>query len=135
MEYTFFTVTCGWLLKEPLGFLWADNRHLSAEAIQGATLTLQSVDDIHGGDGLSLGMLGVGHGITDDVLQEHLEHTAGLFVDQTGDTLHAATTSQTTDGGLGDSLDVITEHLAMALGASFPEPLSSLASATHFAVL
>ena len=71
-------------------------------------------------------MLGVGDGITDHVLQEHLEDTAGLLVDQTGDALHAATASQTADSGLGDSLDVITENLAMTLGASFSESFSSL---------
>ncbi|KFK24315.1 hypothetical protein AALP_AAs45058U000100, partial [Arabis alpina] len=46
-----------------------------------------------------------GDGVTDDVLKEHLEHTTGLLVDETGDTLDSTTASQTTDGGLGDSLD------------------------------
>ena len=92
---------------------------LSTESVQGSALSFQSVDDVHGGHSLSLGVLGVGDGVTDHVLQEHLEDTAGLLVDQTGDTLHAATASQTADSGLGDSLDVITENLAMTLGASF----------------
>ena len=79
-------------------------RGLTSETVQGAALTLESVDDVHGGDGLTLGVLGVGDSVTDDVLKEHLEHTAGLLVDQTGDTLDSATASQTTDGGLGDAL-------------------------------
>ena len=45
---------------------------LTAESVEGTALTLQSVDDIHGGDGLSLGVLGVGDSITDHVLQEDL---------------------------------------------------------------
>ncbi|KAG7261802.1 hypothetical protein CRUP_037408, partial [Coryphaenoides rupestris] len=57
-------------------------------------------------------------GIADHVLQEHLEDTAGLLVDQTGDTLHSAATSQAADGGLGDALDVVTENLtAMRFGS------------------
>ena len=92
-------------------------------------MTFQSVDDIHGGDGLSLGMLGVGDGISDDVLEEDLEDTTGLFVDEARDTLDTTTTCQTADGRLGDTLDVITQHLPVTLGASLSEPLSSFASA------
>ena len=56
--------------------------YLTAEAVQGAALALERVDDIHGGDGLAARVLGVGHGIADDVLKEDLEDTAGLLVDQ-----------------------------------------------------
>ena len=50
-------------------------------------MSLECVDDIHGGDSFSLGVFAVRYGITDDILQEHLEDTAGLLVDQTGDSL------------------------------------------------
>ncbi len=92
---------------------------LSSKAVQSASLSFQRVHDVHGGDGLSLGVLGVSNGITDDVLQKHLQHTAGLLVDQTGDTLHSAAASETTDGGLGDALDVIPQDFTMTLSASF----------------
>lgn len=73
-------------------------------------------------------MLSVSNGITDDlcgpavstgeyapqrdtksksttyVLEEDLEDTTRLLVDEAGDTFHTATTRETTDGGLGDSL-------------------------------
>ena len=46
-------------------------------------MSLQSVDDVHGGDGLALGVLGVGDSITDDVLEEHLDtHTSLRRSDQ-----------------------------------------------------
>ena len=41
---------------------------LTAESVEGTALTLQGIDDIHGGDGLPLGVFGVSDGITDDVL-------------------------------------------------------------------
>ena len=82
--------------------------NLTAKSVQGTALTLQGIDDIHGGDGLSLGVLGVGDGITDDIFEENLQDATGLFVDEAGDTLYTTTTSQTTDSGLGDTLDVIT---------------------------
>lgn len=108
---------------------------LTAETVQRAALALQGVDHIHGGDGLALGVLGVGDGITDNVLQKHLQHTARLLVDQARDTLHTATTSQPTDGGLRDTLDVITQHLAMPLRASFAQTFASLAATSHIAAV
>ena len=94
-------------------------------------MTLQSIDDVHGGDGLSLGVLGVGDGITDDILEEDLEDAAGLFVDEARDTFDTASTRETTDGGLGDTLDVIAQHFAMTFGASLSEALSSFAASRH----
>ena len=44
-----------------------------------------------------LGMLGVSDGVTDNVLQENLEDTTGLLVDEAGNTLDTTTTSKTTD--------------------------------------
>lgn len=108
---------------------------LTAEAVQSATLALEGIDHVHGSDGLALSVLSVGDGIPDDVLQEHLEHTSGLLVDETGDTLHTASTSKTADGGLGDTLDVVAENLAVTLGASLSEPLASFATASHGAEL
>lgn len=85
--------------------------NLSAEAVQSASLAFQGIDDIHGGDSLALGVLTVGDGITDDVLQEDLQDTASLLVDETADALDTTTTSETADSWLGDSLDVITQDL------------------------
>ena len=45
---------------------------LSTETIEGTALALEGVDDIEGCDGLPLGVLGVGDGITDDTLEEGL---------------------------------------------------------------
>ena len=89
-------------------------------------LALEGVDDVHGSDGLAAGVLGVGHGVADNVLEEHLEHAAGLLVDESRDTLDATAASKTTDGGLGDTLDVVTEHLAVALGTALSEALAAL---------
>ena len=67
-------------------------RNLTAEAVRSATLAFQGIDDIHGGDSLALSVLSVGDGITDDVLKEDLEDTAGLLIDQARDTLDTTTT-------------------------------------------
>jgi len=104
---------------------------LTSESVQSAALSLESIDDVHGGDGLPLGVLGVGDGITDDVLEEHLQDTAGLLVDESGNTLHTTSASETTDGGLGDALDVISEYLPVTLGAPLSESLSSLTTSRH----
>ena len=104
---------------------------LSSESVKGTSLTLEGIDDIHSGDSLPLGVFGVGDGITDDVLKEDLEDTTGLLVDQARDTLDTSTSRQTADGGLGDTLNVITQYFAMTLGASFAESFSSFSSSSH----
>jgi hypothetical protein len=76
-------------------------------------------------------VLGVGNGVTDDILEEDLEHTTSLLVDETGDTLDAATTSETTDGGLGDALDVVTKDLAVTLGTSLSKTFASFSATRH----
>eukprot|EP00116_Pleurobrachia_bachei_P006710 sb/3466972/ len=60
---------------------------LTSESVEGSSLSLQGVDHIHSGDSLPLGMLAVCHSIPNDVLQENLQDTSGLLVDQTTDSL------------------------------------------------
>ena len=47
---------------------------LTSESVQSTSLPLQGVDHVHGSDSLPLGVLGVGDGVSDDVLQEHLHN-------------------------------------------------------------
>src|ERR1043165_1843890 len=104
---------------------------LAAEAVQRPALALQRIDDVHGRHGLALGVFRIGHGIADDVLQEDLENAAGFFVDETGNTLDATTTRQTTNGRLRDALDVVAQHLPVAFGASLAQSFASFSSARH----
>ena len=104
---------------------------LTSESVQGASLPLEGIDNIHSGDGLPLGVFGVGDGIPDDVLKEDLEDSTGLLIDESRDTLDSSTASQPSDGGLGDSLDVVSQHLAVTLGASLSESLSSFTTSSH----
>ncbi|XP_065074493.1 uncharacterized protein LOC135698444 [Ochlerotatus camptorhynchus] len=76
-----------------------------------ASLLLQSVDDIHGRDGFALGVF------------------------STGNTLYTTTLSQTTDGKLGNTLDVITQNLPMTLGAFFSMIFASLATTSHYCLM
>jgi hypothetical protein len=76
-------------------------------------------------------VLGVGDGVADDVLEEDLEHAAGLLVDEPRDALHAAPPGQPPDRRLGDPLDVVAEHLPVALGAALAQPLAALAAPRH----
>ncbi|KAK1328789.1 hypothetical protein QTO34_010958 [Cnephaeus nilssonii] len=72
-----------------------------------------------------------GDGVADHVLQEHLEHPARLLVDEPGDALDAAAPRQAPDGGLGDALDVVAQHLAVALGAALAQALPAFAATGH----
>ena len=74
----------GWSLKGPcfavLGVVFLQVglvlRSLASEAVQSAALTFEGVDDIHGSDGLPLGMLSVGDCVPNDVLQENLNKSS-----------------------------------------------------------
>ena len=76
---------------------------LAAKAVQRAALALERVHDVERGDCLAARVLGVGDRVADHVLQEDLEHAAGLLVDEAADTLDAAAACQAADGGLGDA--------------------------------
>ena len=102
-----------------------DSAYSAAEAVESSSLSLEGVDDVESGDGLSLGVLGVGDGVPDHIFEENFKNTSGLFVDKTGDALNATSAGQSANGGLGDALDVVAKDLAVALGASLSESLSS----------
>ena len=104
---------------------------LTAEAVQGPSLALERVDDVEGSDGLAASVLGVGDSVTDHVLEEDLEDSAGLLVDEAADALDASTASQAANSGLGDALDVVAKDLAVALGTALSESLASLATSRH----
>ena len=105
---------------------------LAAESVESPPLPLESIHHIHGRHRLPPRVLGVGDGVTDNVLQKDLEDATSLLVDQTADTLHASSTSQTTNRRLGDTLDVVSENLPVTLGSSFPQTLASLSTTRHF---
>ena len=105
---------------------------LTTETIQGAALALQRIDNIHRRHSLATGMLRVRHRVADHVLEEHLEHTTGLLVDEAADALHATTTSQTADSRLRNALDIVPKDLAMALRAALAQTFTTFATSRHF---
>ena len=102
--------------------------YLTSESVEGLALPLEGVDNIHGSDSLPASVLGVGDGITDDVLKEDLEDTAGLLVDEAGDALDTSPARQPADSRLGDALDVVPKNLAVPLSTSLSESLSSFSA-------
>merc|ERR1740128_519398 len=103
-------------------------KNLASEAIECPALPLEGVDDIHGSDSLPLGVLRVGYGVTDDILQEDLKNTPGLLINEARDPLDASSPGQATDGWLRDALDVVPENLPVPLGSSLAKPLASFTS-------
>ena len=110
-------------------------QRLTTKSIQGAPLALERVNNIHGGDGLAAGVLGIRHRATDHVFEEKLQDTTGLTVDKTGDALHTTTASEAADGRLGDASDGVAEYLAVTLGAALAETDATLSATRHFVVI
>ena len=46
---------------------------LATKSVESPALPLEGVHHVHGSHGLALGVLSVGHGVTDDILQENLK--------------------------------------------------------------
>ena len=63
-------------------------------------------------------MFRVGDGVTDDGFKEDLEDTTSFFVDKSRDTFDTSTTRQTADGRFGNTLDVVSQDLAVTFGTS-----------------
>ncbi|KAF7819807.1 histone H4 [Senna tora] len=73
-------------------------------AISGPPLPLELIHHIH-----------VGQSIANHVLQEDLEHSTGLLINQAADSLDASSSCQSSSRQLHDSLNVVEKNLAMAL--------------------
>ena len=123
------------LNKHQFSGMWVLRKFLTAEAVQGAALALQCVHHVQSSYGFPARVLGVGDCVSDDILKEDLQDTASLFVDEATNTLNTATSSQTADGRLRDALNVIAQHLAVTLGATFAEALSTLTASGHDSLL
>ena len=94
-------------------------------------MSLESVDDVESGDSLSLGVLSVGDGVTDNVLEEGSEDVSGLFVDHVGDSLDTTSSGQSSDGWLGDSHDGLLDgfFVVVSLGTNLSVSFADFASA------
>ena len=101
---------------------------MTAEAVEGAALALERVGEIYGGGGLAARVLGVGDRVANHVRGEHLVHAACLLVDEAADAIDAATASEAVDRRFGDALDVVAQHLAVALRATLAEALAALSA-------
>ena len=76
-----------------------------SKAIKSLSLTFQGVDDVQSSDRLSASMLGVGDGVTDNVLKEGLEDASGLVIDGARDSLDTSSSGESADSRLGDTED------------------------------
>ena len=103
---------------------------LTIVTIESAARALESKDNVHGGHGLSPGVLCVGHSVFDDSFEEDLDDRAGFFVDETRDALHTTATSKTTDRRLGNTLDIVPANFAVTLCTALSKAFGSLATST-----
>ena len=63
-----------------------------------------------GSDGLPLGVLRLSDSFADDVLQENLEDTSSLLIDEARNPLDSSSPCEAADGGLGDALGNIGQQ-------------------------
>jgi len=54
-----------------------------------------------------------------------------LFVDHGRNTLDTTSSCETSDGRLGDTLDVVSQNLPVSLGTTLAEALATFAASSH----
>ena len=79
----------------------------ASKPIKCSALPLQSIDHIQSIHCLAAVVFGVGHGITDDILQESSHDHPDLIVHIMGDPLDATSPGKSPDGRFGDTEDSI----------------------------
>lgn len=108
-------------------------------------------DDVLKEDLLEVGPLGSGREASNN-RNAYLQDTTRLLIDKTRDTFDTTTTSETTyirrmwsdswlnqlkevgrltDGGLGDTLDVVAQNFAMAFSTALAETLATFSTSRH----
>jgi hypothetical protein len=121
-------------LKRAVGFVFGvvgGRKFLASEAVQSAALSLQCINDIHGGDGLPFRVFTVGDSVSDDIFKEDLQDSPGFLINEAGNSLDTTSTGQTADRRFGDSLDVVPKDFPVALGTTLAKSLSSFSSSGH----
>ncbi len=99
---------------------------LSAESVKGSALSLESIDNVHGGNSFTTSVLGVGDSITNDVLEEAGEDVTDFLVDVEGDSLDSSTTGESSDCWLGDAFNEGTAGLVgVALDANLSDAFAT----------
>jgi hypothetical protein len=106
-------------------------RGLATEAVEGFSTALEGVDNVHGVHSLAAGMLSVGDGVSQGVFQKHFHDRANFFGDECVDALDTTTTSETADGGLGDTLDFVAKHPFVAFGPALAQSFATLPASRH----
>lgn len=72
---------------------------------------LKCHDNVHDGDGITLGVVSVLRSAAENFAEPINESLSRFFIDRSSNALDASPTSQTADGGLGQSKYVVTVDL------------------------
>jgi hypothetical protein len=108
------------------------SKYEDLETVEGPALPLQGIDDIKRRDRLASRVLCVRDRVADHVFEEVPKNAADFFVDIAADTLHAATSREPPDGGLGDALNVFPHDLAVTLRTTLAKTFTTFAATGHF---
>ena len=104
----------------------------TSKTVEGSSLPLQRIHNVHGRNRLPPGVLGIGHSVANHILQEYLEHSPRLLVNQSTDPLHTTSSRQSPNCRFRYALNVVAKHFPVPLRTSLAQSLSSLPSTRHF---
>ncbi|KAF1894647.1 hypothetical protein Lal_00027024 [Lupinus albus] len=105
--------------------------NLTTKTIEGPSLSLESINNIHSSNRLPPSMFSISNCITNHILQEDFENTSRLFINQTTDSFHTSSSRQSPNRRFCDSLNVVAQNLSMPLRATFAQTLSTFSTTRH----
>ncbi|WVZ03616.1 hypothetical protein V8G54_024422, partial [Vigna mungo] len=82
----------------------------ASKTIECPSLSLQRIHHVHGRNSLPPSVLGIGHSVANHILQEYLQHSSGLFIDQSTDPLHATSSRQSPYRRFRYALNVVPKN-------------------------
>ena len=113
------TTCCIKNLKGWLNFrAFEDVLRSTSEAIEGSSLSFESVNYVESSDCFSAGMLSVGHWVFDDVLQESSHDHSDLIIHCCTDSLDATAPGESPNRWLRDAHDSISRNIFVHLQSS-----------------
>lgn len=103
----------------------------ATKSVQCPAISFQSIHDVLRSDGLSASVFSVGNSVSDDLLEEVFQVSAGLFIDQTRNTLASTSTTQSSNSWFRDTLNGILQHLPVTFRCTFTQSFATFATSGH----
>ena len=120
------------LLYSKLPASYKSKLYLTTETVEGSALSLKGINNVKSSNSLSLGVLSVSCGVSDDVFEEALQNSSGIVVDVSGNTFNTTSSGKSSNSWLGDTFNAWLVCLSgVSFGADLTDTLTTFSLSDH----